>query len=76
MTRLLGFLPFLAVLGTWGTLRILGGHDAVVVITGMLPAGMGPEAVPLGVAYVAVHLAAIVLGPPLAGVGVVWALRR
>jgi len=74
MRRVLAFLPFAVAVVPWAVLRLLGARDAVTVVTGMLPAGMGPEAFVIGFAYVFAHLVALVCGPPLAVFALVYAL--
>ncbi|MCB9677219.1 MAG: hypothetical protein H6737_19025 [Alphaproteobacteria bacterium] len=72
--RILAFVPLAAVVFPWLVLRLLGGREAVVILTGMIPAGMGVEAIPLGLGFVFAHLALVVCGPPLAVFGLVQAL--
>jgi hypothetical protein len=77
MSRFLMFLPALVLAGPWCVLEALGTRPAVAVITGMLPAGWGPEAVLFGVLYVGSWLVAITLGPPAVLTGVLgFAFRR
>ncbi len=69
----LWLLPAVVLLGPWLVLEAFATRPAVAVITGMLPAGWGPEAVPLGVLYVGSWLVAVTLGPPALVTGLLGA---
>lgn len=76
MTRVLAFIPGLTALLPWLLLRGVGAQESVVVITGMLPPGAGPEAFLLGPAYVLAYLLAVVVAPPLLITPMVWTAAR
>lgn len=76
MTRLFWLVPGLLAIAPKGVLDLLGARADVATLTGTLPPDRAVEALALGLAYVAAHLLAWSLGPPLIATGLVLVLRR